>query len=110
MSTGVFITTTKFRVSVFPAFGAMEWEHYSLAVRPVGPDVWAVYRSSGARLSTAGTWDYWGDDGDEDDDWDDLHRFTLTDALAAAQKAAPDITVNHLTAVEALTYWKESRK
>lgn len=91
---------TRYEVSVLPE-NDVNHHLYAITVEDRGGDRWAICWM-GECLSAGGTWDYEPRPSSRDDDWTDAHRFTLGAALHLAEQAAPHVTVNGITAAQAL--------
>ena len=74
---------------------------FEITVDYRGHGLWAVLRH-GWCLSTDGSWDYEVRPSEREDEWIAEHRFDLDTALRLAEEAAPGVTVNGLTAADAL--------
>jgi hypothetical protein len=74
---------------------------FELTVEWRGDDRWAVLNGHWC-LGSDGAWDYELRPSERADEWISTHRFDLGTALDLAKKAAPDVTVNGLTATAAL--------
>lgn len=74
---------------------------FEITVEYRGDGQWAILRH-GWCLSQSGEWDYELRPSEREDEWIAAHRFDLDTALRLAKEAAPSVTVNGLTAADAL--------
>ncbi|MEU0157958.1 hypothetical protein ABZ154_03695 [Streptomyces sp. NPDC006261] len=93
------IQTTEYEVSILPE-GDINRSVFTITVQYRGEGRWAVTRL-GSCLGTDGQWEFGIKGYDRGDDWLAAHRFDLTTALRLARKAAPGVTVNGRTALDA---------
>lgn len=97
------VRVTEWEVSIFP-WDMLEdpstdvWA-WSIRIVYRGGDLWSVERT-GFQLNHDGTWDVSLRHGD--DEYLKQHRFSFREAFRAAQKAAPNVTINGTTATEFL--------
>jgi hypothetical protein len=94
------VQATEYTVSCLPA-DDIEGHLFGITVQYRGAGRWAVVHH-GSCLGTDGDWDFGVKEYDRGDDWLDAHRFDEETALRLAKAAAPSVTVNGITAVEAL--------
>ncbi|MEU8642301.1 hypothetical protein AB0C91_10325 [Streptomyces sp. NPDC048674] len=80
---------------------------FEISVEWRGDDRWAVLRH-GRCLGTDGEWDYEVRPSEREDDWLAEHRFDVDTAIRLAKEKAPHVTVNGLTAADALARLLES--
>lgn len=90
---------TRYEVSILPE-DDINRPVFTIDVEYRGEGRWAVVRH-GSCLGTDGIWEFGVKEYDRGDAWLDAHRFDLETALALAKKAAPHLTVNGHTAVDA---------
>jgi hypothetical protein len=89
-------------VSVWPdEIECMDSETWKLTVEYRGHDLWSVSRGH-ACLNADEEWDWEMRPSERDDEWLTSHRFSLQKALLLAEKHAPDVTINGMTATEVL--------
>lgn len=100
------VEVTRYTVSVLPE-GSVNRGHYDVTVDWRGPGRWAVCWL-GYCLGADGEWDYEPSPSNREDDWLEAHRFDVDTALALAREAAPNVTVNGMTALECVQ-WEASR-
>ena len=74
---------------------------YEITVDYRGHGLWAITRHREC-MNHDGGWDWEPIPSEREDDWLAAHRFDLDTALRLAKEAAPHVTVNGITAVEAL--------
>lgn len=91
---------TRFEVSL-PPEDDINHPFYTVAVEDRGNDRWAVVRHRQC-LGTGGEWSWESIPSEREDEWLTAHRFDLDTALRLAVEAAPGVTVNGVTAAEAL--------
>lgn len=72
---------------------------YALTVAYRGANRWAILHH-GFCLGADGAWDYESIPSERRDDWLAAHRFDEETALRLAVEAAPDVTVNGISARE----------
>lgn len=93
---------TRYVVNLLPESEyAKGGHHFEITVEWRGEDRWAVLRS-GWCLGADGDWDYERRPSEREDDWIAAHRFDLRTALRLAKEAAPTVTVNGVTAADAV--------
>jgi hypothetical protein len=107
LMTGVRATVTSYEVSIWPEdCSGMDSAMYCCSVAYAGYGNWSVQRgsaSSGAPvLGTDGKWHYERLPSDRTRKELAGHRFDLETALALAREMAPKVTLNGLTAEQAL--------
>jgi len=95
-----YVFTTRISVNLLPPSDP-HGHVFEITVEYRGHSQWAVLRH-GWCLSQDGSWDYELRPSEREDEWIAAHRFDLDTALDLAKKAAPDVTVNGLTAADAL--------
>lgn len=91
---------TQYAVTLLPE-GDINSYLYEITVDYRGHGLWAITRHRQC-MTHDGGWDWEPIPSERDDDWIATHRFDLDTALALAKEAAPHVTVNGITAVEAL--------
>jgi hypothetical protein len=101
-----YVFTTRVSVNLLPPSDP-HGHVFEITVEYRGRDQWAILRN-GWCLSRDGAWDYELRPSEREDDWLDAHRFDLDTALRLAKEAAPGVTVNGLTAAQALARLVES--
>lgn len=74
---------------------------FEITVEYRGHGTWAILYH-GQCLSQDGEWDYELRPSEREDEWIAAHRFDLDTALRLAMEAAPGVTVNGITAADAL--------
>jgi len=94
------VRPTRYTVNLLPETD-INGHVFEITVEYRGASRWAVLRH-GQCLGADGAWDYEMRPSEREDDWLDTHRFDLDTALRFAQEQAPLITVNGLTAADAL--------
>lgn len=93
------VRPTEYTVSLLPE-GDVNAHPYAITVQYWGGGRWAVVHL-GSCLGRDGTWDYGVKEYDRGDDWLNAHRFERETALQLAREAAPKVTVNGITALQA---------
>ena len=98
------VRVVAYQVGVIPeALSPLDADTWAIIVEHTGFDRWAVrHRCFNACLNTAGEWDREPIPGERTEAWLDAHRFDIGTALDMAQKAAPHVTVNGMTAAQVL--------
>jgi hypothetical protein len=94
-----YVEATRYEVSIFPA-DDINRQVYTINVEDRGRDRWAVVRHRQC-LSAVGEWSWESIPSEREDEWLAAHRFDLDTAQRLAKEAAPHLTVNGLTALEA---------
>lgn len=94
------VRPTRFEVSLLPE-GDVNYLLYALAVEARGADRWAVVRHRQC-LRVDGEWSWESIPSEREDEWLAAHRHDRETALRLAVDAAPGVTVNGVTAAEAL--------
>lgn len=99
---------TRITVSVFPPelWDHIDAESYLIHVEETAPGRWAVCRSKRC-LNAAGDWDWEPIPGERTDAWLAELRHDRDTALRLAVAAAPLISVNGMTAVQALAWVRD---
>ena len=101
-SDGVYARVTSYDVSVWPeGIECIDSETWKLTVEYRGHGKWAVTRGRSC-LGSDGRWDWEVRPSEREDEWLATHRLPLGEALDLARKHAPHVTINGLTATEAL--------
>jgi hypothetical protein len=100
MATPAYATATRYTVNVLPETD-INAHVFEITVEYRGHGQWAVLRH-GWCLNQDGSWDYELCPSEREDEWIAAHRFDLDTALDLAKEAAPEVTVNGLTAADAL--------
>ncbi|WP_432053691.1 hypothetical protein [Streptomyces sp. bgisy022] len=95
-----YATVTQYAVTLLPETD-INSPLYEITVDYRGHGQWAVTRHRQC-MNHAGGWDWEPIPSERDDDWLTTHRFDLDTALRLAKEAAPHVTVNGITATEAL--------
>lgn len=96
------VQVAAYTVSLLPENHTPDSHIFDITVEYCGAGLWAVTRHSMC-LGADGTWDFGVKPYDRGDDWLTTHRFTEAEALRLAKQAAPHVTVNGVTAAQALT-------
>ena len=94
------VRATRFEVSLLPEDDE-DYLLYVLTIEACGGDRWGVVRHQKC-LGVDGEWSRKPALSEREDEWISSHRFDQETALRLAQEAAPQVTVNGTTAVEAL--------
>jgi hypothetical protein len=94
-----YIQATRYEVSLFPE-DAEPRRHFTITIEWRGTDSWAVLDGPYC-LGRDGEWEYEPLPSNRDDEWIAAHRFDLDTAQRLAKQAAPHLTVNGRTALEA---------
>lgn len=94
-----YVQATRYEVSLFPE-GSEPRRHFTITIEWRGTNRWAVLDGPYC-LGRDGEWEYEPLPSNRDDAWIEAHRFDLATAQRLAKEAAPDVTVNGLTALEA---------
>lgn len=95
------VRATEYAVNLLPE-DDINAPAYEITVRYRGAGRWAVQRGEHACLGADGRWADGVKPYGRTDAWLGSHRFDLDTALRLARAAAPHVTVNGRTAVEAL--------
>lgn len=96
----VHVQPTEYTVNLLPEDG-IDGHLFGITVQYRGGGRWAVVHLSSC-LGADGSWDFGVKEYDRGDDWLNAHRFDEQTALRLAKEAAPGVTVNGITAAEAL--------
>lgn len=96
----VYAIATRYTVNLLPETDP-HGHVFEITVEYRGHGQWAILRH-GSCLGQDGEWDYELRPSGREDDWIAAHRFDLDTALRLAKEAAPSVTVNGLTAADAL--------
>jgi hypothetical protein len=91
---------TRYEVSILPE-DDINYSVFTITVQYRGNGRWAVQRGEHSCLGADGTWVQGVQEYDRGEDWLFNHRFDLDTALHLARKAAPRISVNGHTALDA---------
>jgi hypothetical protein len=83
---------------------------FTITVQERRDGTWAVMNGEVTYLDDDLNWSDGMGHGDGWDDWAVRHLFDLDTALGLAQKAAPAVTVNGVTALQAWTHWDNERR
>lgn len=83
---------------------------FAITVQERRDGTWAVKEGEDTYLDDDLNWSDGIGSGDGWDNWADRHLFDLDTALSLAQKAAPNVTVNGTTALQAWTQWDNQRR
>lgn len=95
------VQATEYTVNCLPE-DDLDGDVFGLTVRYRGDGRWAVQRGEHSCLGADGEWAQGIKPYDRGDDWLDAHRFDLDTALELAKQAAPKVTVNGYTVVDAM--------
>ncbi|WP_431040032.1 hypothetical protein [Streptomyces sp. P9-1] len=98
---------TRFSVNLLPETASPDAHVFEITVEYRGRGRWAVLRH-GRCLGVDGTWDYEVRPSEREDDWLDAHRFDQDTAIRLAIEQAPLVSVNGLTAADALRRWLDA--
>ena len=97
-----YVRTTQYVVNLLPESEDKRGGYcFEITVEYRGHGRWAVLRGRQC-IGTDGTWSWESIPSEREDDWIVAHRFDLDTALQLAKEAAPHVTVNGLTAADAL--------
>jgi hypothetical protein len=96
-----YVQMTRYEVSLLPP-GDINRRYFTLYVEARGDDSWAVTNGFRECLDATGEWSHESLPSGRADEWLATHRFDLSAALRLAKKHAPLMTINGITAVEAL--------
>ncbi|MET9222376.1 hypothetical protein ABZX65_26930 [Streptomyces sp. NPDC003300] len=94
------VRPTRFEVSLLPE-DDINYPVFVVAVEARGRGRWAVIRHRKC-LGANGEWSYESIPSEREDEWLDAHRFDLETAKRLAIEAAPGISVNGMTAAQAV--------
>lgn len=93
------VQATAYEVSFLPE-SDINRPYFAITVEYRGGDRWAVVRHRQC-MNAKGEWSWESIPSEREDDWLADHRFDLETALRLAKEAAPMVTVNGRTAIEA---------
>lgn len=98
--TDTYATPTQYTVTLVPETD-INAPFYEITVDYRGHGQWAIVRHKQC-MNGEGEWSWESIPSEREDEWLAEHRFDLDTALRLAKEAAPKVTVNGITAVEAL--------
>lgn len=92
------VRVDRYTVSVLPE-GHIDAHTFDIEVEYRGGGRWAVTHHRYC-LGADGAWEYEQHPSERTEEWLALHRFTETEALDLARRAAPSVRINGITAAE----------